>query len=179
MKKHLFVFEPNCTEVLVREYLCDCEQYLDLNFEECCKEEHQHQSDLNDLDDDDNDCHLDEDIPGSQSLLYEFVETPSTVAVLSSSISDPLYLITVFEKGIAEQQQLNDLYGHVIFTGEYYLKGHYLRKERCKTLSKIQFSTIKEPVYITPDEILETFVEVDDNLQISKETFSSIPSRSR
>ena len=74
----------------------------------------------------------------------------------------------MFEKGIAEQQ-LNDLYGHVIFTGEYYLKGHYLRKERCKTLSKIQFSTIKEPVYITPDEIFETFVEVDDNLLISKE----------
>ena len=90
MKKHLFVFKPNCTEVLVREYLCDCEQCLDVNFEECFKEEHQHQSDLNDLDDDDNDCHLDEDVPGSQSLLYEFVETPSTVGVLSSSISDPL-----------------------------------------------------------------------------------------
>ena len=41
-------------------------------------------------------------------------------------------------------------------------------------LSKLQFTVMKEPVmkepvYIMTDEVFETFMEVDENLQMSKE----------
>ena len=32
---HLFVYKPRSETVLMREYLCDCEQCLALNFDRC------------------------------------------------------------------------------------------------------------------------------------------------
>ena len=36
MKQHLFVYKPNSTEIMCREYLCDCFECLQLNFDSCC-----------------------------------------------------------------------------------------------------------------------------------------------
>ena len=114
---------------------------------------------------------LDEDDGASQSMLYELIDTPSTVAVLSCYTSEPVFLIRVVEKGIATSK-IEDRFGHTILEGEYYLKGFYLRTTRSKMLFKLQFTVVKEPVYIMTDEVFETFIEVDENLQMSKELYS-------
>ena len=154
MSKHLLVFKPNCMTITAREYLCNCDQCLALYFDNCSKNEvEQPQLDSNILSEEiNNDCYLDEDDSASLSMKYEFIETPTAVAILSCHTSEPIYLIRIIEKGIAEEK-IKDRFGHVIFEGEYYLKGNYLRKGRSKTLSKLQFALIENPVYITPDEV--------------------------
>ena len=114
---------------------------------------------------------LDEDDGASQSMLYELIDTPSTVAVLSCYTSEPVYLIKVVEKGIAKSK-IEDRFGHTILEGEHYLKAFYLRTARRKMLSKLQFTVMKEPVYIMTDEVFETYIEVDENLQMSKELYN-------
>ena len=104
-------------------------------------------------------------------MLYEFIDTPSTVAVLPCDASEPVYLIRVVEKGIAKCK-IEDR--HTILEGQYYLKVLYLRTTRSKTLSKLQFTVMKEPVYVMTDEVFETFIEVDKNLQMSKEVYSTL-----
>ena len=36
VKQHLFIYKPNSTEIMCREYLCDCFECLQLNFDNCC-----------------------------------------------------------------------------------------------------------------------------------------------
>ena len=35
MKQHLIVLKPNSTEIVCREYLCDCSHCIDLDFDNC------------------------------------------------------------------------------------------------------------------------------------------------
>ena len=123
--------------------------------------------------DDAEECELDEDDGASQSMLYGFIDKPSTVAVLSCHASEPVYLIRVVEKAIAKSK-IEDRYGNATLEGHYYFKGFYFRTTRSKTLFKLQYTVMKEPVYIMTDEVFETFIEVDENLQISKEVYSNL-----
>ena len=36
MKQHSFVYKPNSTEIMSREYLCDCLECLQLNLDSYC-----------------------------------------------------------------------------------------------------------------------------------------------
>ena len=165
---HLVVFRPNEKVILRREYLCDCSECLALDFEKCTKNEDA-TCNLNDeeFSNDAEECEFDEDDGASQSMLYEFIDTPLTVAVLSCHASEPVYLIRVVEKGISKSK-IEDRFGHTILEGKYYLNGFYLRTTRSKTLSKLQFTVMKEPVYVMTDEVFETFIEVDENLQCKR-----------
>ena len=142
MSMHLVVFRPNEIVILRREYFCDRNECLALDIEKCTKNEDT-TCNLNDEEFYDNaeECELDEDDGASQSMLYEFIDTPSTVAVLSCHASEPVYLIRVVEKGIAKSK-IEDRFGHTILEGQYYLQGFYLRTTRSKTLSKLQFTVI-------------------------------------
>ena len=39
MKQQLIVFKPNSTELVCREYLCDCSHCIDLDFDNCSSSE--------------------------------------------------------------------------------------------------------------------------------------------
>ena len=123
MSMRLVVFKPNEKTTLRREYLCDCNECLALDFAKCTKNEdatcHRNGEEVYE---DTEECVLDEDDGASQSMLYELIDTPSTVAVLSCSTSEPIYIIRVVEKGIAKSK-IEDRFGHTILEGEYYLKG--------------------------------------------------------
>ena len=101
---------------------------------------------------------------------------PSFVAVLSNNLNKPVYFIKVEEKGIAECE-LRDRFGHVILVGEPYFKGNYLQKIRSRNISKFQFKLLPNPVYLEPDEVYQPFVEIDENLTITKELYMTIASQ--
>ena len=113
-----------------------------------------------------------------RAMLYEFIDTPSTVAVLSCHASQPVYLIRIVDKGIAISK-IEDRFGHTNLEGQHYLKGFYLCTTRSKTLSKLQFTVMKEAVYVMTDEVFETFIEVDENLQMSKGVYSNLTIRTK
>ena len=89
MSMHLVVFRPNEKGILRREYLCDCNECLALDFEKCTKNK-EVTCNLNDEEfyDDAEECERDEDDGASQSMLYEFIDTLSTVAALSCHASE-------------------------------------------------------------------------------------------
>ena len=126
---HLFVYKPKCDRVLMREYLCDCEQCLSFNFDSCNrsteldkKAKHLVEDEHDDSVDDE--CILDEDFDNEDKIsqIYEFIEVPAFVALLSFNTVEPFFVLKVLSKGKADET-LRDRYGNVILQGEYYLKG--------------------------------------------------------
>ena len=119
-------------------------------------------------------CDSDETV--NKSYILEFVDVPSFVAVLLNDLNEPVYIIKVEEKGIAECE-LRDRFGHVVLVGEPYFKGNYLQKIRSRNISKFQFELLPNPVYLEPDEVYQPFVETDENLKITKELYMTIASQ--
>ena len=68
-------------------------------------------------------CDSDETV--NKSYIFEFVDVPSFVSVLTNNLNKPVYFIKVKEKGIAECG-LRDQFGHVILVAEPHLIGNYL-----------------------------------------------------
>ena len=52
-----------------------------------------------------------------EQQVFEFVEAPSFVTLLTDSQVEPLNLAQIAEKTVAESR-LSDIYGHVILPGE-------------------------------------------------------------
>ena len=102
-------------------------------------------------------CDSDETV--NKIYILEFVDVPSFVTVLSNNLNEPVYLIKVKEKGIAECE-LRDRFGHVVLVGEPYFKGNYLQKIRSRNISK--FKLLPNPVYLEPDEVYQPSVEIDE-----------------
>ena len=113
MSMHVVVFRPNEKLILRREYLCDCNECLALDFEKCTKNEDA-TGNLNDekFHDYAEKCELDEGDGASQSMLYEFIDIPSTVAVLSCHTSEPVDLIRVAEKRDCQIQNRGSLWAY-------------------------------------------------------------------
>ena len=97
-------------------------------------------------------------------------------ALISYNASDPVYLVRVESKGIAEEV-LRDRYGHLIRIGDHFLKGKYLQKTRSRNINRKQFKYVEEDVYLTPDEIFEAFVEIDESLSISNDIYLQLIER--
>ena len=72
---------------------------------------------------------------------------------------------------------MNDIYGHVIFPGEFYLKGHYLVKTRSKMVNKKQFKLVESPVLIQPDESFEHFIDINDDLSMENDAYLQLVER--
>ena len=106
-----------------------------------------------------------------QSRTYEFASTPSYVSLPSCNASDPEYFVLVEKKGPATEK-LQDRYGHVILPCKLYLEGRYLHKSRSCHPNKKKFNVLDHTVYISPGEIFETFVELDDDLTMGNESYS-------
>ena len=79
-------------------------------------------------------------------------------------------------KGKADET-LRDRYGNVILQGEYYLKGVYLQKARSKDSKKKKFSILDIDVYVRPDEVFETFVEINDDLCMNIDEYNGLSER--
>ena len=93
------------------------------------------------------------------------------MSLLLCNASDPVYFELVEKKGQATEK-LQDRYGHVILPGELYLEGRYLHKSRSRHPNKKKIKVLDHTVYISPGEIFETFVELDDDLTMGNESYS-------
>ena len=157
----------------MREYLCDCEEGICLNFLCCVKNTSKFIENKNNDTDDSDDCLLDEE--NYPTKIYELATIPSFVAVISCNTSEPIYFIKIIEKNVAKEN-LRDQFGHEIFPGEWYVKGFYFQKSRLKT-STLKFCILKYDVYLTPDEIFEPFVEISNYLTMNSDAYLKLMER--
>ena len=60
------------------------------------------------------------------------------------------------------------------------LKGvnsYYLQKIRSRNISKFQFKLLLKSVYLEPDEVYQSFAEIDENLTTTKKFYMTIASQ--
>ena len=85
----------------MREYLCDFEECLCLNFLSCIKNTSKFIKNKNNDTDNSEDCLLNEvDDPAK---IFKFVTIPSSVAVTSCNTSEPIYFIKIVVKNVAKE----------------------------------------------------------------------------
>ena len=149
--------------------MCDSESCFSFNFEKSTRKEKVaqiHSSVENGYDywlqDDKNDK--------KPSQVFEIVQIPSYVALISDNSSEPVYFVKVEAKGICEKITTNT-YGHTLSSGEKYFRGKFLRKVRSRKSNKKQFQLINNDVFVTPDKIFEVFIGFDDELTIDNNEY--------
>ena len=158
MKGHVFIYKPHERDVLIREYLCACDNCLKLDYERCLSFESDSYAISSVSDEiDEEECEL--LMMSASTMQMQIIELPSYVALVGK-ISEPLYIIKVAEKGKATEK-MYDQWNHVILPGELYLKGNYLVKTRSKSSKKKQFKVLDNPVLMQPDEVFEFFLDID------------------
>ena len=110
MSSHLFVYKLYSEEVLMREYVCTCQNCLDLKFDQCLTYENdgnikseeirgQGQNAPADTENEETeyeDCELDEDDKHIDKVLwqFEFIELSTYVAVMTGNTTNPVYIIS-------------------------------------------------------------------------------------
>lgn len=174
MKQHMMVFEAG-KKVVLKEYLCDCGPCLRFEFEHCEKDEQQVDSDevLDEeyFDDEDFEENRDEQI-------FDFVEIPSFVSLFTGVHAEPLYFLKVTDKGIANAK-LSDAYGHIILPGTRYFKGNYLKSVRSKNISFKQFEILPTLIVLTPEEIYDTYVDINEKMQLDMNVYNTLLQKAR
>ena len=106
--------------------------------------------------------HEDEDNLGVDEVeeshkVFEFVAVSSFVALISEYSNEPVYILKVEENGSAEKDEQDD-FKHCIPTGDLYIRGKYLKKERSRSTRVHKFSILSADALCTLDEIFDVFV---------------------
>ena len=87
MKQHMMVFHSNKDEIL-KEYLCECNPCRKFEFDNCEREVEEDQN----LDVEIEDYYFAEEDNGSQEeQIFDFVDIPSFVTLLTGANAEPLY----------------------------------------------------------------------------------------
>ena len=189
MKQHLFEYKPGCSTILYREYLCDCVECLQFNFEKCVKfvesakqakpaksaSQPIQPSNSATISYED-ECNLDLDEADEGRKAFEFVTVPSFVALVSGDSNEPVYILKVEEKGEATNEK-SDEYGHKVVPGDLYLRGNYLKMVRSRSSKLCKFSVIPGDVLVLAGEVFDVFVDIADDLTLEKEVFRELVSR--
>ena len=89
----------------------------------------------------------------------------SFVSLYSGSSIEPLYFVQVTRNGIAEEEIFNPC-GHFVPKGEIYSQRLYLKLFLSRNAKVKRFSTPLTRIVITPDEIYETYVDFNDDLEL-------------
>ena len=98
----------------------------------------------------------------TESEMFTFIEEDSFIGVYSSSKSLELfYILKVIEKAIAEDDII-DIYGHLIQKGAQYIKGFYLEKVD-ERKNNVFYKQLNKTVYVYPAEIFCPAVPIDKN----------------
>ena len=72
------------------------------------------------------------------------------------------------------ESRLSDTYRHTILPGEKYFKGHYLKIGRLRIIFMKQLAVLPGDMYLSPDEIYNTYVDVNTNLQLDINIYYSL-----
>ena len=71
------------------------------------------------------------------------------------------------------------MYGHVILSGEKYFKGHYFQIGRSRSISMKQPAVLAGDIYLSTDEIYDTYVDINTNLQLDINIYNSLPHKTK
>ena len=102
----------------------NCESLITANFDETVADFkynfiNQYKNESSNSEDE---CILDEDFEdGNNQNVFDFITLPSYIALITGNMSQPVYILKIFEKGKASTK-MHDKYGHVILPDELYLK---------------------------------------------------------
>ena len=57
------------------------------------------------------------------------------------------------------------------------MKGNYLIKTTCKNINKRKFRILDDPVLVTPDEIFDNFIGVNEDLTMEVDLYIELSER--
>ena len=89
---------------------------------------------------------------------------------------EPLYFVKLIEKGVAEEN-MSDPYNHFVFKGEHYFKGQYLKLTRSRNLNFKQFQLLPTYIIISPEEIYDTYIDINDDIQLNVNVYNALRSK--
>ena len=115
---------------------------------------------------------------GQDEQIFDFIDTPSFVTLFTGASSEPLYFIKLTEKGVSDGT-ITDNWGHIISPGLRYFKGNYLKAVRSRSISHKKFDVLLLPVLITPDEVYDTYVEIDKNMMLDINIYNNLIQKAR
>ena len=119
-------------------------------------------------------CFLDEDLPiDREEQIFDFVEIPSFVTVFTGVSAEPLYFLKIVEKGILNGT-LSDNWRHAILPGVRYFTGYYLKPVRSKSMQFKKFELLPLNVFITPDEVSHTYVEINSKMLLDVNVYKEL-----
>ena len=75
--------------------------------------------------------------------------------------------------------KMSDNYGHNIMQGEFYFRGNYFQLVRSKKISNKQFKIIEKDVIISPEEVFETFIDVQEDLAMAVDYYLALVGRAK
>ena len=105
--------------------------------------------------------------------MFEFVTVPSFVSLYSGNLIEPLYFVELTGKGVAKKD-MSDPYGHFISKDEKYFEGLYLKLERSRNANIKRFSKLPTRIVISPDEIYDSYVDINENLEIDMNLYNML-----
>ena len=85
---------------------------------------------------------------------------------------EPLYFVFVKEKGL--DKMLRDCFDHVINVSEQFCRGYYLKLVRSRNSTAKQFEVLECELLISPDEINDTYVDINNSLQININIYNAL-----
>ena len=156
--------------VVMKEYLCDCDPCCQFDFDKCEKDGEEELLDLEEFDR----CFLDEDQPiDREEQIFDFVQIPSFVTVFTGVSAEPLYFLKLVEKGISDDT-LSDNWRHVILPVLRYFTGYYLKPVRSTSMQFKKFELLPLNVFITPDEVYDTYVEISSEMLLDVNVYNEL-----
>ena len=171
MRQHMMVFETG-KNVILKEYMCECDPCWRSEFGKW--ENKDSEADLKGPSKDNEEYLDDEEFEGNgDKQIFDFVEIPSFVTLLTGVNEHLLYFLKITVKGISDGT-LTDTWGHVVLPGLRYFKGNYLKTVRSRKISFKKFDIFPVSVIITPDEVYDTSVEIDKNMFLDVKIYNSL-----
>ena len=106
--------------------------------------------------------------------VFDFITLPIYIAFTTGNILQ--LVLKIFEKGKAFTK-MHGKYGYVPLIAEFYLKGNYLVKTKCKNINKRKFRILDHPVLVTPDQTFDYFIDVKDDLALEADLYTELSER--
>ena len=163
------------TGIQVRRHLYNCPSCCLGNFDQCklnAHDTHNVDSQLTDIDEEL--IALDETDDLKHERFTRF-DKDSYVAVYSPENALELFYIVKVEKKCIANDEVFDIYNHIIPKGEEYCSGKYLEKVIQKG-DYVQYKKLKKTVYIHPNEVFAPSVPInnDEDLRLPMAVYLSL-----
>ena len=74
---------------------------------------------------------------------------------------------------------ISDPYGHFVVKDERYFQSYYLKLCRSKDIKVKKFTILPAKIAVTPDEVYDTDVDINDDLEIDCSIYSMLIAKAK